>query len=92
MLPLDVRLLMFTLLTLDGKALNPGNLKSDLGRTSGLVITLTRLFTGYPTIYGAYTELFAGTSPDVTLEKTGCWSESRSQLTFIRWAPTDLPS
>lgn len=29
----------------------------------------------HPTIYGAYTELFAGLSPEVTIEKTGSWSE-----------------
>lgn len=26
-------------------------------------------------IHGAYTELFAGLSPDVTIEKTGAWSK-----------------
>jgi retinol dehydrogenase-12 len=26
-------------------------------------------------IHGAYTELFAGLSPDVTMEKNGAWSE-----------------
>ena len=30
----------------------------------------------YQPIYGAYTELFAGLSPDVTEEKTGAWSKS----------------
>jgi hypothetical protein len=29
----------------------------------------------YPPINGAYTELFAGLSPDVTLEKSGAWME-----------------
>jgi retinol dehydrogenase 12 len=29
----------------------------------------------YEPIYGAYTELFAGLSPDVTPEKTGSWSK-----------------
>lgn len=28
----------------------------------------------HPRIYGAYTELFAGLSPSVTVEKTGQWS------------------
>jgi retinol dehydrogenase 12 len=29
----------------------------------------------YDPIYGAYTELFAGLSPDVKPEKTGSWSK-----------------
>lgn len=29
----------------------------------------------YQPIYGAYTELFAGLSPEVTTEKNGAWSE-----------------
>ena len=35
------------------------------------------LFMGFissEAIYGAYTELFAGLSPKVTLDKTGAWS------------------
>lgn len=28
----------------------------------------------YAPIYGAYTELFAGLSPKVTMEKNGAWS------------------
>lgn len=60
-------------------AANPGNLNSDLYRT----VTQTNLFklafhsianyAMYEPIYGAYTELFCGLSPDVTLEKTGSW-------------------
>jgi retinol dehydrogenase 12 len=30
----------------------------------------------YSPIHGAYTEMFAGLSPDVTLAKNGAWSES----------------
>ena len=57
-------------------ALNPGNLSSDLWRTvwTGLVSFLRSYFL-WPPIYGAYTELFAGLSPDVSLEKSGAWSE-----------------
>ena len=29
----------------------------------------------YPVLLGAYTELFAGISPEITLEKSGSWSE-----------------
>jgi NAD(P)-dependent dehydrogenase (short-subunit alcohol dehydrogenase family) len=56
--------------------LNPGNLNSDLTRDLG---SITRFFfritLGYPPINGAYTELFAGLSPQVTLQKTGEWSK-----------------
>lgn len=30
----------------------------------------------YEPIYGAYTELFAGLSPDVDIQKTGAWSKN----------------
>lgn len=56
-------------------ALNPGNLNSDLYRDQwaiiGFVIRNTVL---HPSIFGAYTELWAGLSPEVTLEKSGEWS------------------
>ncbi|RFU24942.1 hypothetical protein B7463_g11391, partial [Scytalidium lignicola] len=54
-------------------SLNPGNLKSELQRhLSGLEALLVKLIL-YPPINGAYTELFAGLSPDVTVEKNGAW-------------------
>ena len=31
-------------------------------------------------IHGAYTELFAGLSPEITLDKTGAWSKSKIQF------------
>ncbi|KAF2117441.1 hypothetical protein BDV96DRAFT_26117 [Lophiotrema nucula] len=54
--------------------LNPGHLKSDLYRAHGSLFkaVLSALLL-YPPVYGAYTELFAGLSPDVTLEATGEW-------------------
>jgi retinol dehydrogenase-12 len=58
-------------------ALNPGNLKSDLTRNSGLMIRILVPLLAYPPVCGAYTELFAGLSPAVTLDKTGHWSEQR---------------
>ncbi|KAK7397651.1 short-chain alcohol dehydrogenase [Neonectria punicea] len=53
--------------------LNPGNLHSELDRTSAWWFYGARLFTCYPPINGAYTELFAGLSPDISIEKTGTW-------------------
>lgn len=58
------------------KSLNPGNLKSDLQRHVPLVIALLLKMITYPPIKGAYTELFAGLSPEVTPAKNGAWSKS----------------
>ncbi|KAK5999091.1 Short-chain dehydrogenase/reductase [Cladobotryum mycophilum] len=53
-------------------SLNPGNLDSDLWRTQGAVTHyFLRKTLLHPTIYGAYTNLFAAFSPKVTLEKSG---------------------
>ncbi|KAK6379180.1 short-chain alcohol dehydrogenase [Exophiala oligosperma] len=47
---------------------NPGNLKSDLQRhTSGLVRRLIDLML-YPAVFGAYTELYAGLSQELTMK------------------------
>lgn len=55
-------------------ALNPGNLNSDLWRTQGTVASIfLKSFVLHPSIYGAYTELFAGLSPAVTVDKSGEW-------------------
>lgn len=51
---------------LDAQSLNPGNLRTNLNRHTAeyLKIILNFLFV-YPPIFGAYTELFGGLSPDV---------------------------
>ncbi|RSM19681.1 hypothetical protein CDV31_001568 [Fusarium ambrosium] len=52
--------------------LNPGNLDSDFWRTMGPAFHwFLRKTVLFPTIYGAYTNIFAGFSPEVTLEKSG---------------------
>ncbi|KAM6510079.1 short-chain alcohol dehydrogenase [Fusarium falciforme] len=52
--------------------LNPGNLDSEFWRTMGPTFHwFLRKTVLYPTIYGAYTNIFAGFSPEVTLEKSG---------------------
>lgn len=56
--------------------LNPGNLASDLYREQGSVFKLVTKLILYPSVNGAYTELYAGLSPEITLEKTGSWGES----------------
>ncbi|KAI1297500.1 hypothetical protein F5Y03DRAFT_369390 [Xylaria venustula] len=55
-------------------SLNPGNLDSELWRNQPYVVAkFLKWFILHPSINGAYTELFAGLSPDVTLEKSGAW-------------------
>ncbi|KAH9896259.1 hypothetical protein F4778DRAFT_783540 [Xylariomycetidae sp. FL2044] len=53
--------------------LNPGNLQSELYRDQGLAMRAFVKLLMFPPVNGAYTELYAGLSPDITLEKTGCW-------------------
>ncbi|KAH8178450.1 short chain dehydrogenase domain-containing protein [Sarocladium implicatum] len=55
-------------------ALNPGNLNSDLWRTQGWAASafLKAVFL-HPVKNGAYTELFAGLSPKVTMKHPGDW-------------------
>lgn len=56
--------------------LNPGNLDSDLWRgLPAIALVVLKYFVLHPTVFGAYTELFAGLSPEVTLEKSGEWGE-----------------
>ncbi|KAI0833103.1 putative short-chain dehydrogenase [Hypoxylon sp. FL0890] len=64
--------------------LNPGNLSSELYRKQkGLMKLFTRLIT-YPPVNGAYTLLYAGLSPDITLEKTGSWVVPFGRIYLIR--------
>ncbi|KAI9742775.1 MAG: hypothetical protein M1818_003504 [Claussenomyces sp. TS43310] len=65
-------------------ALNPGNLLTDLQRhISGLQLMVMKTFLYHPR-FGAYTELFAGLSPDVTLAKTGSWIQPWGRFDGIR--------
>ena len=54
-------------------AWNPGNLKSELQREVGTLLNLLTRILLYPAVYGAYTELYAGWSPDLTLENNGAY-------------------
>ncbi|KAF5648559.1 general amidase [Fusarium sp. NRRL 52700] len=52
--------------------LNPGNLDSELWRTQGKFLTwILRKTVFYPSHYGGYVNIFAGFSPEVTLENSG---------------------
>ncbi|ATY63609.1 short-chain dehydrogenase [Cordyceps militaris] len=50
---------------------NPGNLQSGLQRHLPGFVHASLTYFGYPARNGAYTELFCGWSPDITLEKGG---------------------
>ncbi|KKY31728.1 putative short-chain dehydrogenase [Diaporthe ampelina] len=52
---------------------NPGHLRSDLYRESGWLFKAAISPVLYPPIYGAYTELFCGLSPAITVEDSGKW-------------------
>ncbi|KPM34467.1 hypothetical protein AK830_g12103 [Neonectria ditissima] len=64
--------------------LNPGNLHSELDRTAAWWFYGARWFSCYPPINGAYTELFAGLSQDITIEKTGTWVAPWGRFVPIR--------
>lgn len=56
--------------------LNPGNLKTNLYHEMGSVVKkIMEWIMLYDPIYGAYTELFAGLSPECSIEKTGTWGK-----------------
>lgn len=63
--------------------LNPGNLQSDLYRDQGFFLKMVTKVIMYPPLYGAYTELFAGLSPDISVEDTGCWGEFLFRMCFM---------
>ncbi|KAF3766605.1 NAD(P)-binding protein [Cryphonectria parasitica EP155] len=70
--------------------LNPGNLRSELARDQGIAIKILVELLCYPVINGAYTELFAAFSPEVTVESD--WSKEWI-IPFGRFYPLrpDLP-
>ncbi|PQE08819.1 short-chain dehydrogenase protein [Rutstroemia sp. NJR-2017a WRK4] len=65
-------------------ALNPGNLKTELQRHVPGWLNMAFNLILYDAKFGAYTELFAGLSPDVTLEKTGSWIQPWGRFVPIR--------
>lgn len=61
--------------------LNPGLLDSDLWRTQGrLSHKILKMFVLHPPVLGAYTELFAGLSPDITAEQSGKYGKSTNTI------------
>ncbi|KAK4121549.1 NAD(P)-binding protein, partial [Parathielavia appendiculata] len=52
---------------------NPSDLASDLYGQHGAGFRLFLRLNTYPVINGSYTMLYAGLSPDITLDKSGCF-------------------
>lgn len=51
---------------------NPGHLRSDLYRDGGAMFKFViNTFIAYPSVNGAYTELFSALSPTITINETG---------------------
>ncbi|KAH9987550.1 hypothetical protein F4779DRAFT_632348 [Xylariaceae sp. FL0662B] len=65
-------------------ALNPGNLDSDLYRHCNIFVRSMWKAVLYPPLYGAYTELYAGTSDDVALDSPGDWIAPWGRFCEIR--------
>jgi retinol dehydrogenase-12 len=64
--------------------LNPGNLYTELTRHQGTMFKMfAKYLVQYPPIFGAYTELFAGLSPKVTIEKSGDWGKCSDTIGSI---------
>lgn len=60
--------------------MNPGNLKTELRRHLHWIIATFFGWMSWDPVYGAYTELFAGFSPDITPENSGCWGMYPAQV------------
>lgn len=54
-------------------AWNPGNLRSELQRHLDVVSRAVSMALSYPPVYGAYTELYAGWSGDISPALSGCY-------------------
>lgn len=65
--------------------LNPGNLDSDLWRwLPGWAAAIIRRTVLHPSIFGAYTELYAALSPEIAMEKSGEWGKSSHAVGVLR--------
>ncbi|KAK3316935.1 putative estradiol 17 beta-dehydrogenase [Apodospora peruviana] len=66
--------------------INPGNLQTELARDQKAMVKLIAKLLCYPAINGAYTELHAACSDDVTVEKAD-WGTEYPRLTKLLLAP-----
>lgn len=76
-----------------GLGVNPGNLKTQLFRHQSAVFHALTGPANYPVVNGAYTELWAGLSPEVTAEKAGSLVYPFGRFGDIRrdWAKAIIP-
>ncbi|KAI1127335.1 retinol dehydrogenase 12 [Nemania abortiva] len=54
-------------------SLDPGNLKTELRRHAGFLFRFLVSLIEHEPRYGAYTELFGGFSPDITIDNNNAW-------------------
>ncbi|KAF5003321.1 hypothetical protein FDECE_10120 [Fusarium decemcellulare] len=73
-------------------AMNPGNLKTELRRHLPGYLAMIFGWLSWDPRYGAYTELFAGFSPDITLENSGCWVIPWGRISPVRQDIQDAAS
>ena len=71
---LDHHMISFQIYANPSQAFNPGNLNTGLTRYMtmpilGSIVPRLMSLVMWPARYGAYTELYAGLSPDLTIEK-----------------------
>lgn len=76
-----------------GLGVNPGNLKSQLFRHQSAIFKTLTGPANYPVVNGAYTELWAGLSPEVTLDKAGSlvWPFGRFGAIRSDWVKATTP-
>lgn len=60
-------------LTVVSVPIDPGNLRTELPRDQGIMINIMVALLCYAVVNGAYTELYAAFSPDVTVNSD--WSQ-----------------
>ncbi len=70
------------------KGAKPQQEEVGLGFLQKISLGMFRSFMLHPPVYGAYTELFAGLSPEVTLAKSGSWSRSLFSIDVFPWSKT----
>lgn len=64
--------------------INPGHLDSELYREGGTLFKAAlKTLALYPTVYGAYVELFAAFSDELTLKDSGAWGELKFSFLFF---------
>ena len=60
--------------------MNPGNLKSNLGRHMPRLLTIFFRWISWDPVYGADTELYSAFSRDIKMENSGCWGAYRTSF------------